>query len=83
MSTAHELTPRTRAVRAADVRPGHIVMESHEHPAVVVRVERPHNGTRIRLYCRFVWQASTEPTWAMPEDHTLRADDIVQVARNR
>jgi len=38
--TAHNLSPRTRVVRAADVRPGHIVMESHEHPAVVVRVVR-------------------------------------------
>ena len=40
MPTAHNLSPRTRVVRAADVRPGHIVMESHEHPAVVVRVVR-------------------------------------------
>jgi hypothetical protein len=75
--TAHNLTPRTRATRADSVRPGHIVMESQDHPAVVVRVGRPRG--KVRLWCRYVWQAAHESEWPMPD---LDPDDAVRVARN-
>lgn len=78
MSTAHNLTPRTRVMRAADVRPGHIVMESHDHPAVVVRVVRQY--AKVRLWCRYVWQATHEVAWPLPD---LPEDARVRVARNR
>lgn len=79
MTAAHNLSPRTRVVRAADVRPGHIVMESQEHPAVVVRVV-PFGRSRVRFWCRCVWQATHEVEWPMPD---LDPDATVLVARNR
>lgn len=69
MDTAHNLTPRTKVVRAADVRPGHIVIESHEHPAVVVRVVQRHRGHPVRFMCRYIWQAASEDLWPMPDLH--------------
>lgn len=62
MTAAPKLDPRTRRVRADSVRPGHIVMESDQHPAVVVRVGRRNTGA-VWMWCRYVWQASSEPLW--------------------
>lgn len=61
MSAAHKLTPRTIPLRADSVRPGHIVMESDEHPAVVIRATQ-HHGV-VTLWCRYIWQATHEPVW--------------------
>ncbi|MCC2031848.1 hypothetical protein [Microbacterium allomyrinae] len=67
--TTPKLNPRTHRIRADSVRPGHIVMESDEHPAVDVRVRRPHGA--ILLWCRYVWQATHEPVWSFgPFDPT-------------
>jgi len=74
--TAPKLNPRTQTVRADSVRPGHTVMESHEHPAVVVRVAR-HSGTgAVTFWCRYVWQASTEPLWPFGPHHPATPIDI-------
>ncbi len=78
MATAPNLTPRTKVVCAADVRPGHIVIESREHPAVVVRVGRP-NG-KLRFHCRYVWQASHEVAWPMDD---LHPDAAVRISKEK
>jgi hypothetical protein len=36
--TALDLNPKTKTVAAATIKPGHIVLENHEHPAQVTRV---------------------------------------------
>ena len=73
--TALDLNPKTTTVAAATVRPGHIVMESNEHPAQVTRLAQP--GGRVTIYCRFVWQATHEPDWKLgtldPRDGVERA----------
>lgn len=63
MSRARRIdyTPCTRTVLAATIKPGHIVLERAEHPAQVVRVGRAVAGPTF--HCRYVWQASSEPTW--------------------
>ena len=58
-----DLNPKTETVAAAMIRPGHIVMESHEHPAQVTRVVRS-NGS-LAIWCRFIWQATREPDWKL------------------
>lgn len=58
-----DYAPRTRTVAAAAIKPGHIVLERAEHPAQVVRVGRAPGG--LTFHCRYVWQASSEPTWPM------------------
>ena len=58
-----DLNPKTRTVAAATIKPGHIVMESNEHPAQVTRVVVTNKGTTI--YCRYIWQASSEMEWKL------------------
>lgn len=62
----HNLNPHTRGVRAASVRPGHVIVESHAHPAVVERVA--HRGT-YTFWCRYVWQSAAEPVWPLGPFH--------------
>jgi hypothetical protein len=57
------LNPKTVTVAAAMIRPGHIVMESHEHPAQVTRISASNKG--LSVWCRFVWQASREKEWLL------------------
>lgn len=76
----YNLTPRTRQVRAADVRPGHIVVESHERPAVVVRVSYPRSGVRITLHCRYVWSATADPLRPMSD---LDPDTLVHISKEK
>lgn len=59
-----DLNPKTRAVAAATIKPGHIILESHEHPAQITRVTRAPHG-RLNLFARFIWQASREPDWLL------------------
>ena len=80
MDTAHNLTPRTKVVRAADVRPGHIVIESPRHPAVVVRVVQRYPQWPLTLWCRYVWQAADEHIWPMPD---LHPDAHVQISKEK
>ena len=61
---ALDLNPKTQTVAAAAIKPGHIVMESHDHPAQVTRVAYPMTG-RISIFARFLWQASNEPEWKL------------------
>lgn len=58
------LSPKTRTVAAATIRVGHVVMESHEHPAQVTEIRRGAGG-RLNIWARFVWQASKEPQWLL------------------
>ena len=57
------LNPKTETVAAATIRPGHIVLESHEHPAQVTRVSVSPKG--LSIFCRFIWQASNEKEWML------------------
>lgn len=59
-----DLNPKTQTVPAVAIKPGHIVMESHNHPAQVTRVSYPTNG-RVTIRCRFIWQATSEPDWVL------------------
>lgn len=61
--TELNLNPKTKTVAAAMIKPGHIVMESHEHPAQVTRIAVSPKG--IAIHCRFLWQASNEPEWLL------------------
>ncbi len=59
-----DLNPKTRTVAAATIRVGHVVMESHEHPAQVTEIRRAASG-RLNIWCRYLWQASREPQWLL------------------
>jgi hypothetical protein len=65
LGTAYNLRPSTVGVRARNLLPGHVVMESADHPAVVVRVARLYRGHAIRVYARYIWSATTEPAWEL------------------
>lgn len=56
------LTPKSKAVRAEKVKVGDVILESFDHPAVVVEI-RGGSGGRTHLYCRYVWQSPTELMW--------------------
>jgi hypothetical protein len=58
-----DLNPKTQTVAAAMIRPGHVVMESNEHPAQVTRVSVSNKG--LTIWCRFIWQASREKEWKL------------------
>ena len=61
--SALNLNPKTKTVAAAMIRPGHIVLESVEHPAQVTRVVVSNRG--VTLYARYIWQASAEKEWKL------------------
>ena len=61
--TALNLNPKTATVAAASIKPGHVILESHEHPAKVTRLGVSPFG--IAIYCRYVWQASSEKDWLL------------------
>jgi len=70
--TGVNYNPKTRPVPAISVRRGNVVMESDGHPVLVdkVTVSKGH----IYIYCRYVWQRSTEQLWVMrpmPLDATV------------
>lgn len=69
------LDPKTHAKRAADLRTGDVVLESHQHPAQVVR---PTYSNGVTVWCRYIWQASHEPVWKLG---SYRHDARLQVAR--
>ena len=76
--TTPKLNPRTERVRADSIRPGHVVMESDGHPAVVVRIAQ-RRGT-LTFWCRYVWQAATEPVWPM---RALRPSEAVDLSKEK
>jgi hypothetical protein len=59
-----DLNPKTETVAAVTLLPGHVVMESHEHPALVTRVVRSRPN-KVSVWCRYQWQASREPEWLL------------------
>lgn len=73
LGTAYNLRPSTIGMRAGELLPGHVVMESDDHPAVVVRIVRLYNGHAVRIYARYIWSATTEPVWELgtfqPDTH--------------
>ncbi|MFJ3392309.1 hypothetical protein [Leifsonia aquatica] len=52
-----------KPIAVSKLKPGHVVMESHEFPAVVTRVVP--NKLGITVWARYPWQASTEPDWRL------------------
>jgi hypothetical protein len=58
-----DFNPPTRPVPAATLRVGHVVMESHEHPAVITKVGNSRG--RISIRARYIWSAHTEPDWPL------------------
>lgn len=58
-----DLNPKTQTVAAATIRPGHIVLESHEHPAQVTQVMVSLKG--VTIWARYIWQASSEKEWKL------------------
>lgn len=57
------LNPKTQTVAAATLRPGHVILESHEHPAQVTRVVVSNKG--VTIFARYIWQASSEKEWKL------------------
>jgi hypothetical protein len=62
--TELNLNPKTQTVVAASIKPGHVILESHEHPAQVTRVTTTTTG-RVTIYARYIWQASAEKDWKL------------------
>lgn len=58
-----DLNPKTQTVAAASIRPGHIILESHEHPAQVTRVAVSNKS--VTIFARYIWQASSEKEWKL------------------
>lgn len=73
-ATTSMLNPRTERIRADSVRPGHVLMESDEHPAVVIRANQHHG--EVTFWCRFTWQATHEPAWPHGPFHPAAPIDI-------
>ena len=74
------LHPKTRTVTAGTLRVGHIVVESHGHPAIVVRVARRGRSVSVaNVYCRYAWQAAGEMPWLL-RDRPLSDSDPVERA---
>ncbi|WP_146215856.1 hypothetical protein [Cryobacterium arcticum] len=63
---------------ASELRPGHVVMESDDHPAVVVRIVQLYGGHAVRIYARYIWSATTEPDWELG---TFRPDSRIPTAK--
>jgi len=74
--TAYDLHPKTRRVSVTTVKVGDIIMESHEHPARVIRIT---GKLRLSLWCRYVWSPPTDHDWLLGS-YSLRAriDKAVQ-----
>jgi hypothetical protein len=70
------LDPKTHAKRAADLRTGDVVLESHQHPARIVRLS--YAASRVNVWCRYIWQATHEPDWKLG---SFPHDARLQVAR--
>jgi hypothetical protein len=52
-----------RPVAASTLKPGHVVMESADFPAVVTRVAGSSRG--VTVWARYPWQASLEKDWLL------------------
>jgi len=75
-----DLYPKTKAVPAGTLRAGHVVVESHGYPAVVVLVARKAPSDRyMAVYCRYVWQSTGEPPWILT-DRTIECNALVDKA---
>lgn len=61
--SGYNLHPSTERVPASALRPGHVVLEAADYPAVVTRAHR--SGGQVVVYARYVWQAAHEPSWLM------------------
>ena len=61
--SALNLHPKTETVAAATIKPGHVILESEEHPATVTRVAVSNKGYAI--YCRYLWPATREKEWLL------------------
>jgi hypothetical protein len=55
------LNPKTRATAVENLRPGHVVMESAEYPAVITRITTPTG--KYCIHARYVWQDATDKDW--------------------
>lgn len=69
LGTDYNLRPRTERVRASALRSGDVVMESDEHPALIVRLEHLVRGAHVRVWTRYIWQPDTERPWPMGTFH--------------
>ena len=71
------LDPKTRSVTVGTLRTGHIVVESHGHPAIVVRVARRGRSVSVsNVYCRYVWQAAGEMPWLLGDGPLHNSDPV-------
>lgn len=61
--TGFNLRPTTERVRADSLRPGNVVIESAEHPAVITKTS--HSSRSVTLFARYIWSATTEPDWPL------------------
>lgn len=52
-----------KSVTVSTLKPGHVVVEGYELPAVITRVVPSNRG--ITLWARYPWQASREPDWRL------------------
>lgn len=52
-----------KSVAVSTLKPGHVVIEDYERPAVITRVVPSPRG--ITLWARYTWQASREPEWKL------------------
>ncbi|WP_104195227.1 hypothetical protein [Cryobacterium sp. M25] len=77
LGTAYNLRPATVSVRAGDLQPGQVVMESDDHPAVIVSITRLYTG--IRIHARYIWSGATERDWELgffhPDTRISPAED--------
>jgi hypothetical protein len=64
-----------KSVAVSSLKPGHIVIEGNEYPALLTRLVP---GTRgITVWARYTWQASREPDWKLGLFH--RDDTLPRV----
>jgi hypothetical protein len=65
--TRYNLRPATERVRADSLRPGNVVIENADHPALITKTT--DNGGRVTLRARYIWSATTEPDWPLGTFH--------------
>lgn len=62
LGTGWNLRPDTERVKARALRVGDVVMESHDHPFLITRVNVQPS---VVVYGRYVWQGEHEKVWLL------------------
>lgn len=74
LGTGYNLRPDTQRVPASALRVGDVVLESADHPAVIVSIHT-HQRIYLRVHARYIWSPPYEPSWVLGDFHPIHMFD--------